>query len=226
MRWLVRTVVALLLLAVVAVATLWGIKLAGYGYLLAISQDPPQPVATDIPFAPQVAEGIADPDDPTNGDPNEPIDMMLVRDNGAQQAESGQFDASVTLSGDLVAGGGDDVFLYRHYVGRKEVSGGNSIDVFIDDLVSSGSSGANRSWYDGLGYALVTSALGTDGDLNDDGFVDGEVVVDCDDLSVMQDEVGRLLSREGQRGEGGPDGQPRGYSCFHRDTIIRDPSSV
>jgi hypothetical protein len=65
MAWIVRSVAALVLLAAIAVAALWGIKLAGYGYLLAISQDPPQPVATDIPFAPEAAEGIADPDDPT-----------------------------------------------------------------------------------------------------------------------------------------------------------------
>lgn len=65
MKWLVRSVVALVVVALVAVAALWGIKLAGFGYLLAMSQDRPEPVATDIVFAPDVAEGIADPDDPT-----------------------------------------------------------------------------------------------------------------------------------------------------------------
>ncbi len=65
METFLRIVAAVVLLAVVAVAALWGIRLAGYGYLVAISQERPQPVATDIPFAPEVAEGIADPDDPT-----------------------------------------------------------------------------------------------------------------------------------------------------------------
>jgi hypothetical protein len=65
MTWFLRLIVAAIVVGLVAVAALWGIKLAGYGYLLAVSQDPPAPVATDIPFAPEVAEGIADPDDPT-----------------------------------------------------------------------------------------------------------------------------------------------------------------
>ena len=55
----------LIVVAVVAVAALWGIRLAGYGYLLAVSQDSPEPVATDIPFAPEVTQAITDPDDPT-----------------------------------------------------------------------------------------------------------------------------------------------------------------
>jgi hypothetical protein len=59
-----RILVALVLVAVLGVAALWGIKLAGYGYLLAVSQDPPEPVRPDIPFAPLVAEGITDPDNP------------------------------------------------------------------------------------------------------------------------------------------------------------------
>ncbi len=65
MKWFVRIAGSLVVLAVLAIAALWGLQLAGYGYLLAISRDTPEPVATDIPFAPEVAEGIADPDDPT-----------------------------------------------------------------------------------------------------------------------------------------------------------------
>jgi hypothetical protein len=51
--------------AVLAVAALWGIRLAGYGYLLAGSQEQVEPVHPDIPFAPPTDDALRDPDNPT-----------------------------------------------------------------------------------------------------------------------------------------------------------------
>ena len=59
-----RILVALALLAVLAVAVLWGIRLAGYGYLLAGSQEQVEPVRPDIPFAPLTDDALHDPDNP------------------------------------------------------------------------------------------------------------------------------------------------------------------
>jgi hypothetical protein len=50
---------------VVAVGALWGLRLAGYGYLLAVSQEELEPVRPDIPFAPLTDDSLADPDNPT-----------------------------------------------------------------------------------------------------------------------------------------------------------------
>ena len=40
-------------------------RLAGYGYLLAVSQEQVVPVRPDIPFAPQTDDSLKDPDNPT-----------------------------------------------------------------------------------------------------------------------------------------------------------------
>jgi hypothetical protein len=60
-----RIVVGLVLVALLAVGALWAAKAAGYGYLLAVSQDPPEPVRPDIPFAPLTDASLHDPDNPT-----------------------------------------------------------------------------------------------------------------------------------------------------------------
>ena len=62
---LLRVLIGLALLAIVAVGALWAIKLAGYGYLIAVSQDAPEPIRPDIPFAPLTDDSLADPDNPT-----------------------------------------------------------------------------------------------------------------------------------------------------------------
>jgi len=101
--------------------------------------------------------------------------LQLYRDNGAQQAESSQFDGSVALSG----GGG---FLYRAYLGRSQVSGGSTITAFIDDFATGSTT---RAWYDGLGYALVTDVVqGLAGDFN------GDLVVNAADYTVWRDSLG------------------------------------
>ena len=94
--------------------------------------------------------------------------MMQVRDNGAQQAELGQFDPA---SGSIVLASGG-ASLYRTYLGRASVLDGGFIDAFINDALfnATGATGHNRTWYDGLGYAAVTMPV--PGDYNADGFVD------------------------------------------------------
>jgi hypothetical protein len=109
--------------------------------------------------------------------------MMHVRDNGAQQAELSQFDPD---SGAVVLASGG-ASLYRTYVGRTSVLEGSSIDVFINDALfnATGSAGHNRTWFDGLGYALVTpTPVPVAGDYNNDG------VVDEDDYTVWRDHLG------------------------------------
>ena len=103
-------------------------------------------------------------------------DLSLFRDNGAQQAEAVQFDPNDPA---VALAGANSSALYRAYVGRTEVIDGSAIEVFIDDFVAStgagGIAGANRTWYDGLGYALVT-VLVMSGDF------DGNLTVDAADL--------------------------------------------
>jgi len=125
-------------------------------------------------------------------------DLSLFRDNGAQQAEVVQFDSS---DPEVVLSGASSSALYRAYVGRREVTGGAAIDVFVDDFVTStgagGVAGANRTWYDGLGYALVSTL--TPGDFDGNGVVDG------DDLVQWQGDFG-VNGESDADGDGDSDG--------------------
>ena len=56
MKWFARSVMTIVLIAVLVVGGLWGIKLTGYGYLLAASPSAPEPLETTIPFAPGFPE--------------------------------------------------------------------------------------------------------------------------------------------------------------------------
>ena len=62
---LLRLVVGIVLVLLLGVAVLWGIKLAGYGYLMTASQESPKPVRPSIPFAPLTDPSLSDPDNPT-----------------------------------------------------------------------------------------------------------------------------------------------------------------
>jgi hypothetical protein len=127
-------------------------------------------------------------------------DLSLFRDNGAQQADAAQFDSADPA---IVLAAASDSALYRAYVGRQEVVGGAVIDVYIDDLVAStgfgGTAGANRTWYDGLGYALVTSLMSVPGDFNGDGSVDAA------DLAQWRDDFGVNADSDAD-GDGDTDG--------------------
>ena len=60
-----RVLVAVALLVAVAYAALWAVRIAGFGYLLSASQQAPEPVRPELPFAPLVDTSLADPDNPT-----------------------------------------------------------------------------------------------------------------------------------------------------------------
>ncbi len=92
-------------------------------------------------------------------------DMLCFSKQSSQFAETSQFSGSVTNLG-------NGVELYRVYIGRKEVSGGASVDVYIDDYDGSyDSNPPDHTTYDGVGVAsVITGAV--PGDLNEDGKVD------------------------------------------------------
>jgi hypothetical protein len=96
----------------------------------------------------------------------ESTNLIDFRRYGAQHAEADQFASIETVSADT-----NELLLYRAYLGRTDVIGGTDIDVFIDDW-STSVGGAIRTWYDGVGYALV-SEVATPGDFDGDGDVDG-----------------------------------------------------
>jgi hypothetical protein len=55
-----RLIVGVALVLLVAVAVLWGLRLTGFGYLLASSEESPTPVRPDIPFAPLTDPSLSD----------------------------------------------------------------------------------------------------------------------------------------------------------------------
>jgi hypothetical protein len=81
--------------------------------------------------------------------------MQLFRQMACKQVEAGDHDSTLVLSG------GGNTFLYQAYLGRAEVSGPNTFDVFVDDsAVQVGTTntltgGIDRTWYDGISYAKV-----------------------------------------------------------------------
>jgi hypothetical protein len=88
-----------------------------------------------------------------------------------------------------------DLQLFRAYLGRTEVAGGADIDVFIDDWQSF-TGGAIRTWYDGVGYALVSDIVeGLLGDYNNNG------IVDAADYTIWRDHLGQTFQLQNE----GPD---------------------
>ncbi|MFB6272075.1 MAG: hypothetical protein ABEL51_04170, partial [Salinibacter sp.] len=77
-------------------------------------------------------------------------DLILARQISTQRVASGAAEKTV-------APGADSTYLYRTYLGRAEVQGSDSVAVHVDDH-GSGSGGAHRTWYDGLGTARVQQA--------------------------------------------------------------------
>jgi hypothetical protein len=108
--------------------------------------------------------------------------VITAQSGGAPQAEASAFDGPVTLTG----GGG---FLYQAYMGRVNVLAGAPVDVFIDDFATAGA--ANRAWYDGLGYALVTAVIPPlAGDFN------GDHVVDAVDYVLWREGFGTIYDQD------------------------------
>jgi hypothetical protein len=117
-------------------------------------------------------------------------DLQLYRDNGAQQAEASQFDP---LDPSVVLSGVSSSALYRLFVGRTAVSGGSAVNVFVDDFSANTTT---RTWYDGLGYALVTDVIqGLAGDFN------GDMVVDAADYTSWRDHLGTNFGLNGNGDE-------------------------
>ena len=87
--------------------------------------------------------------------------MLNFNKQSSQHAEASQFLGTV----EVVA---DEAILYRAYIGRKEISGGASIDVYIDDYDASFNNEPTHTTYDGVGAAIV---IPKNGDLNKDGVV-------------------------------------------------------
>jgi hypothetical protein len=108
--------------------------------------------------------------------------LINFRMFGSQHAEADQF-----LAIDTVSANENDLLLYRAYLGRVDVAGGADVEVFIDDWPTS--SANYRTWYDGVGYALVTEVIpGLIGDYNDDG------IVDAADFTVWRDHLGQMFA--------------------------------
>ncbi len=90
-------------------------------------------------------------------------DLLCFSKQSSQHAEASQFFGSVNVFD-------TDVQLYRVYIGRNQVSGGTSIDVYIDNYDSSFSGNVpTRTTYDGVGVAPVIPDYA--GDLYRDGKV-------------------------------------------------------
>jgi hypothetical protein len=97
-------------------------------------------------------------------DPCDANNMLCFSKQSAQFPDATQFSGPVTVTSAGVHQ------LYQVYIGRKAVSGGSSVVVYLDnyDSTYTGNKPA-RTTYDGVGVALV---IPKDGDLNYDGKVD------------------------------------------------------
>ncbi|WP_338689386.1 hypothetical protein [Haloferula helveola] len=82
-------------------------------------------------------------------------ELLVFRRYSCQQAEPSQFDSPVAVLDSQQA-------LYRAYVGRRSVSAGSVIDVYLDDFDGSAVAGAQRTVYDGIGVARVLPVLEVD----------------------------------------------------------------
>jgi BNR repeat-containing family member len=118
--------------------------------------------------------------------------LIDFRRYGSQLAEADQFASIETVSAD-----NNGIQLYRAYLGRVQVANGADIDVFIDDWQSTVGS-AIRTWYDGVGYALITDVVhGLAGDFN------GDMIVDAADYTVWRDHLGTNFDLNGNGDEAG-----------------------
>jgi hypothetical protein len=101
-------------------------------------------------------------------DPCDANMMMCFFKQSSQHAEASQFSGSVTVTSTGVHQ------LYRVYIGRKVVSGGTPVVVYLDNYDSTYTGNKpSRTTYDGIGVASVITTTGcTPGDLNCNGKVD------------------------------------------------------
>jgi hypothetical protein len=82
--------------------------------------------------------------------------MQIYRQMACKTVQPGDHESSLVLTDSSTN------FLYQAYIGRAAVSNGTTISVFVDDYdVTAGTTAThagntNRTWYDGVSYALVT----------------------------------------------------------------------
>jgi len=81
-------------------------------------------------------------------------DLRTFEKFAVEAADASDFAGSVALTGSTVQ-------LYKAYLGRVDVPAGGTIDVFVDDLAT-GQGTTTRTWYDGIGFAPVTTPAGLD----------------------------------------------------------------
>lgn len=94
----------------------------------------------------------------------ETSDLLCISRQSSQFAEASGFSNSVETMG-------NPVLLYRAYIGRKTVTAGSAIDVYLDNYDSAYNSNApTRTTYDGIGTAKVIPII--PGDIYRDGKVD------------------------------------------------------
>ena len=79
-------------------------------------------------------------------------DMLVFRRYASQQAETNQFTAPVNVLD-------QDAALYRGYLGRKIVTAGSAIEVYVDDFNGLATAGTQRTAFDGLGVARVLNRV-------------------------------------------------------------------
>jgi len=84
--------------------------------------------------------------------------MQLFRSMACKMVDSSSHNVSLLQSG-------DGNYLYQAYLGRVQVPSNGSFNVFVDDsAIKVGTSGStltgntNRTWYDGVSYALVNQS--------------------------------------------------------------------
>ncbi len=88
-----------------------------------------------------------------------PEAMQLFRQMACKQVEDGDHDTKLVLTGS------GNIGLYQAYLGRVQVSGSNTFDVFVDDsAVQVATTGTlrgdiDRTYYDGVSYASVNTLV-------------------------------------------------------------------
>ncbi len=85
--------------------------------------------------------------------------MMVFRQMASKQVEAGERASALTLSG---AG---NTYLYQAYLGRVQLSAGETLTVFVDDEATQTGTlntlvgNTCRTWYDGISYARIENAV-------------------------------------------------------------------
>ena len=79
-------------------------------------------------------------------------EMLVIRRYSSQQCETNQLGTPANVLT-------NDVALYRAYVGRKVVTAGSALSVYVDDFDGAAVPGSQRTAYQGLGVARVLPIL-------------------------------------------------------------------